>query len=87
MNYEILVPTHVKDAGLREILRALEEAIDFVKTKKGDVKVILVGGGSAIIRGDIVGVGENFRQEYLQVANAVRAAVCTLEPAKSTTLF
>jgi hypothetical protein len=37
--------------------------------------VILVGGGSIIIGEKIAGVGEIVRPEYLEVANAVGAAV------------
>lgn len=65
----------MKDAGLREISRMLEEAIDFVKTKQGDSRVILVGGGSVIIGEEISGVGEIIRPPYFEVANAVGAAV------------
>ena len=72
---EELVPTALKEAALGEILRTLEEAIDFVKTKQGDAKLILVGGGSVIIRDKIAGVGEIMRPKYLEVANAVGAAV------------
>lgn len=72
---ESVVPQSVKEAGLAETLRALEDAIDLVKTKQGDAKVILVGGGSIIIQGKISGVGEVVRPEYLEVANAVGAAV------------
>jgi len=73
---ETVVSKAIKEAGLAETLRALEEAIDFVKTKQGDAKVILVGGGSVIIQGKIAGVGEVVRPDYLEVANAVGAAVC-----------
>lgn len=73
-----LVPAQVREAGLREISRALEEAIDFVKTRQGDAKVILVGGGSVIIGGAIAGVGEVVRPKYLEVANAIGAAVLSV---------
>jgi hypothetical protein len=69
------VPAHVKAAGLAEINRAVEEAIDLVKTKQGDVRAILVGGGSIIIGDEIAGVGELVRPNHLEVANAVGAAV------------
>ena len=62
--------------ALHEITRILEEAIDLVKTKQGDAKVILVGGGSIIITDQITGVSEIIRPDYLEVANAVGAAVC-----------
>jgi hypothetical protein len=69
------VSSQVQSSGLREIERALEEAIDLVKTKQGDAKVILVGGGSIIIGDNISGVGQIIRPECLEVANAVGAAV------------
>lgn len=65
----------MKAAGLIEIKRAVEEAIDLVKTKQGDARVILVGGGSIIIGDEIAGVGELIRPKHLEVANAVGAAV------------
>jgi hypothetical protein len=70
------ISPEVKVSGLKEIVRALEEAIDLVKTKQGNTKVILVGGGSIIIGDQIAGVGEIIRPKYLEVANAVGAAVC-----------
>ncbi|KIN05893.1 hypothetical protein OIDMADRAFT_176029 [Oidiodendron maius Zn] len=72
---EALVPEAVKASGLKECLRILEEAIDIVKTKKGDAKVILVGGGSIIIGDHINGVGQVIRPNYFAVANAVGAAI------------
>lgn len=69
------VPNEVKFTGLKEISRMLENAIDLVKTKQGDARVILVGGGSIIITKEIEGVAEVIRPKYLEVANAVGAAV------------
>lgn len=66
----------VKDSGLQECLRILEQAIHFVKTKPGDAKVILVGGGSIIIGNQIAGVGQVVRPHHFEVANAIGAAVC-----------
>ena len=71
-----LVSQDIKTSGLKEISRILEEAIDIAKTKQGDAKVVLVGGGSIVIDGNIAGVGEIIRPKYLEVANAVGAAVC-----------
>ena len=71
-----LVRPTIKTSGLREILRALEEAIDLVKTRQGSAKVILVGGGSIIVGDHIAGVGKIVRPKYFEVANAVGAAVC-----------
>lgn len=71
-----LVRPSLKSSGLREISRALEEAIDLVKTKQGDAKVILVGGGSIIVGDQIAGVSDIIRPKFFEVANAVGAAVC-----------
>lgn len=70
-----LVSAKSKSSGLREVTRILEEGIDFVKTKQGDARVILVGGGSIIIGETLAGVSEIIRPDYLEVANAVGAAV------------
>jgi len=69
------VPSHLRASGLIEIKRAIGEAIDLVKTKQGDARVILVGGGSIIIGDELAGVGELTRPKYFEVANAVGAAV------------
>ncbi|KAG4431583.1 hypothetical protein IFR05_012938 [Cadophora sp. M221] len=80
------IPSEVRTSALLEIQRALEEAIDIVKTKQGDAKVILVGGGSIIIPGKIAGVGEVIRPEYLAVANAVGAAIGKISGAVDMTV-
>ncbi|ESZ93296.1 hypothetical protein SBOR_6334 [Sclerotinia borealis F-4128] len=69
------IPDELKAGGHSEILRALEDAIDQVKAKQGYARVILVGGGSIIVGEDIAGVGEVIRPKYLEVANAVGAAI------------
>jgi hypothetical protein len=71
-----LVSSDVKLAGLLEIKRAVEAAIELVKTKPADARVILVGGGSIIVGDKIAGVEELVRPEHFEVANAVGAAVC-----------
>ncbi|TVY51163.1 putative D-/L-hydantoinase subunit A [Lachnellula cervina] len=80
-----LVPSNFKVSGLKEIARKLESAIDLVKTKQGDAKVILVGGGSIIIADNIAGVGEIIRPKYLEVANAVGAAISKIAGAVDST--
>ena len=72
---DALVSIHQKSIGLKEVTRILEEAIDLVKTKQGDARVILVGGGSIIVSEKVSGVGEIIRPKHLEVANAVGAAV------------
>ncbi|CAL3965121.1 hypothetical protein PZA11_002059 [Diplocarpon coronariae] len=80
------VSSELRVSALLEISRALEEAIDIVKTKQGDAKVILVGGGSIIIPGTIAGVGEVIRPKYLEVANAVGAAIGKISGAVDSTV-
>ncbi|ATZ54140.1 hypothetical protein BCIN_10g01600 [Botrytis cinerea B05.10] len=70
-----IIPDELRIGGHSEIQRALEDAIDQVKTKQGYASVILVGGGSIIVGKDIAGVGEVIRPKYLEVANAVGAAI------------
>ncbi|KAH8663399.1 hypothetical protein BGZ60DRAFT_470898 [Tricladium varicosporioides] len=81
-----LIPASIKKSALGEIARALEEAIDLVKTKQGDAKVILVGGGSIIIDEHIPGVGQILRPKYLEVANAVGAAIGKISGAVEKTV-
>ncbi|PMD24057.1 hypothetical protein NA56DRAFT_567411 [Hyaloscypha hepaticicola] len=70
-----LIQPSIKTSGLCEISRALEEAIDQVKTKQGDAQVILVGGGSIIVGDQIAGVSKIIAPKYFEVANAVGAAI------------
>ncbi|KAF4620233.1 hypothetical protein G7Y89_g14587 [Cudoniella acicularis] len=83
---DFLIAPKVKTSALREISRALEEAVDLVKTKQGDAKVILVGGGSIIIGNHIAGVGQIIRPRYLEVANAVGAAIGKISGAVDKTV-
>ncbi|KAJ5042715.1 uncharacterized protein L3040_004112 [Drepanopeziza brunnea f. sp. 'multigermtubi'] len=80
------VSPELRSCALPEISRALEEAIDIVKTKQGDARIILVGGGSIIIPGKIAGVCEVIRPKYLEVANAVGAAIGKISGAVDTTV-
>jgi hypothetical protein len=65
----------MKKTGLHEIKRMVEAGIDLVKTKQGDAKLIVVGGGSIILEGDLAGAKELIRPQYFEVANAIGAAV------------
>ncbi|KPI41319.1 Hydantoin utilization protein A [Cyphellophora attinorum] len=72
---ETLVSSNVKAAGRAEMKRAVEVAIDLVKTRPEKARVILVGGGNIIIGDNLAGVGELIRPKHLEVANAVGAAI------------
>jgi hypothetical protein len=54
------------------------DGIDRVKFSKGDVPLIVVGGGSVLLADSIVGVSEVLRPANFDVANAVGAAIGTV---------
>lgn len=57
------------------IHRKVEAAIDQLKTSATDIPVILVGGGSVLIDGDLQGASEVIRPDHGPVANAIGAAI------------
>jgi len=50
-------------------------AVDRIKTKKEEIPVVLVGGGSILVPGDIEGASEVVRPQYSGCANALGAAI------------
>src|SRR5712691_1384503 len=56
----------------------LAEAIDRVKTAKGDRSLIAVGGGSILVPDDIPGVSEVIRPDHFDAANAIGAAIASV---------
>jgi N-methylhydantoinase A/oxoprolinase/acetone carboxylase beta subunit len=56
----------------------LAEAIDRVKTAKGDRALIAVGGGSILVPDDLPGISEVIRPEHFDAANAVGAAIASV---------
>ncbi len=56
----------------------LAEAVDRVKTAKGDVVLIAVGGGSVLVPEALPGIAAVLRPEHFEVANAVGAAIGTV---------
>jgi len=50
-------------------------ATDQIKTSRGDVPLIAVGGGSVILPESIEGISEILRPENFEVANAIGAAI------------
>ncbi len=58
-----------------EIKRMIEEGIDRVKLNKEDVPVILVGGGSILVQGNLKGASEVLIPEHSDVANAIGASL------------
>jgi N-methylhydantoinase A/oxoprolinase/acetone carboxylase beta subunit len=69
-----LAPSLV-NAALAEIRRMVEEAVDRIKTSRQDVPLILVGGGSILVSGDLAGTSRVIIPENFSVANAVGAAI------------
>ncbi len=67
------------DAQCKEISelihRRVEAAIDQLKTSATDIPVILVGGGSVLIDGNLQGASEVIKPDHGPVANAIGAAI------------
>ncbi len=64
--------------ALRTADEMLAEAVDRVKTAKGEAPLIVVGGGSVLIPDDLPGVSKVLRPDDFDVANAVGAAIGTV---------
>ncbi|MBV9547543.1 MAG: hydantoinase/oxoprolinase family protein [Chloroflexi bacterium] len=62
-------------AVLELVRTRLADAIDQVKTSEAAVPVVLVGGGSILLRGELTGASEVVRPEHSSVANAIGAAI------------
>ena len=58
-----------------EIQSRVEDAIDRVKLSYEDVPVILVGGGSILVKDSLAGSSSVLRPEHSGVANAIGAAI------------
>jgi N-methylhydantoinase A/oxoprolinase/acetone carboxylase beta subunit len=56
----------------------LAEAIDRVKTSRGDLTLITVGGGSILVPDNIPGVSEVIRPAHFDAANAIGAAIAAV---------
>lgn len=56
----------------------LSEAIDRVKTARGDRPLIVVGGGSVLVTDDIPGISEVIRPDNFDAANAIGAAIAAV---------
>ena len=64
--------------AMEQIHMAIEEAIDRMKTSITDVPVILVGGGSILVSGELQGVSELHRPGRASEANAIGAAIAQI---------
>ncbi|MGN6380557.1 MAG: hydantoinase/oxoprolinase family protein [Gaiellales bacterium] len=74
------------EPGLRPLLEhamakadsMLADAVDRVKTHRGDRPLIVVGGGSVLVPDSLPGVSEVIRPPHFDVANAIGAAIATV---------
>ncbi|PZN13230.1 MAG: hydantoinase subunit beta [Bacillota bacterium] len=71
----IRVPDAVIEQAHRRAVAMVEEAVDRIKTRAGDVPAILVGGGSILLPDRLEGVSVVERPPHYEVANAVGAAI------------
>ncbi len=66
------------ESAARRADEMLAEAIDRVKTAKGDRALIAVGGGSILVPDDLPGISEVIRPGHFDAANAVGAAIASV---------
>ena len=65
----------VIDDSLEKVKEMVEEGIDRIKLNKDLVPVVLVGGGSILVKGDLKGAKEVLIPEHSDVANAIGASL------------
>jgi hypothetical protein len=53
----------------------LADAVDRIKTARGDQPLVVVGGGSVLVPDELPGVSAIQRPEHFEVANAIGAAI------------
>jgi N-methylhydantoinase A/oxoprolinase/acetone carboxylase beta subunit len=66
------------ESAARRADEMLAEAIDRVKTAKGDRALIAVGGGSILVPDRLPGISEVVRPDHFDAANAVGAAIASV---------
>ena len=69
------VEAETVDKGTAEFRERVETMIDRVKLSRGDVPVVLVGGGSILLGDSLIGASRVMRPEHADVANAIGAAI------------
>ena len=62
-------------AGMAQIHRTLADGVDRMKTSAEPVPLVLVGGGSVLVRGEIPGTSNAILPEHAGVANAIGASI------------
>lgn len=69
------IPAGVVDQGIARIHQQVTEGVDRMKTSAEPVPLVLVGGGSILIRENIPGTSETIVPEHAGVANAIGASI------------
>lgn len=69
------LPASLVDAGIAKIHQLVANGIDRMKTNSEPVPLVLVGGGSVLIRDDIPGTASTIVPENAGVANAIGASI------------
>jgi N-methylhydantoinase A/oxoprolinase/acetone carboxylase beta subunit len=67
--------TSLVEEGLARIRQDVVAAIDRMKTRAGDIPVVVVGGGSVLLPDRLPGASEVRKPEHFAVANAIGAAI------------
>ncbi len=68
----------VLDQAMERADSLLADAIDRVKTTRGDQPLIVVGGGSILVPDSLPGVDKVIRPDHFDVANAIGAAIASV---------
>ena len=69
------IPRDIQQQAKDAIQDCLEVAVDQMKTNASEVPLVLVGGGSILVGGELAGCSETIVPEHADVANAVGAAI------------
>lgn len=63
------------ESALAQADAMLADAVDRIKTARGDQPLVVVGGGSVLVSDRMPGVSQIHRPEHYEVANAIGAAI------------
>lgn len=69
------LPTDLVDQAVAEIHSRISDGVDRMKTSAEPLPLVLVGGGSVLVGGDIGGVSEVIVPPDAEVANAIGASI------------
>jgi N-methylhydantoinase A/oxoprolinase/acetone carboxylase beta subunit len=66
------------EPALARIHERLAETVDRMKTSADPIPVVVVGGGSILVRDELAGASEVVRPDHFAVANAIGAAIAEI---------